>query len=382
MQVLASGQQGNHLQKSSIRRGRQHFLAPSLRRVLDKISPVMPNSPFRTAFWALSLAMVLIISLTVANPRALRSFSNPNLASTADPGHHSESPSDQVFARPTQNTDSGSLASPEHVSALTSEGDRPPGVTPGVLPEPTSPYASTPIRVALADPSRSLGLEASAVPMSTVQTPHSDSWNRSESEQPLSIPVPVPEELANQSEPNARSEFQMLQQELQHLRIAVIQEELARIRQEQPQTAVPEVQAELSLIRTNLTDVNTTVERIEDTVGSHDVRLAEILTHIQPTATEPEPSQPAPVEPTYRVQPGETSQRWTFEFQQTPLPEVFQLLGDQLGWNVVWSGKIEGAFTGNFSNADPEQVFAIVLKSSGCSVDYRGNYVMVHPPSR
>lgn|GEM_PF-6462607 len=77
------------------------------------------------------------------------------------------------------------------------------------------------------------------------------------------------------------------------------------------------------------------------------------------------------------VRPGNTPKTWTFHFNKTPLPIVLRLLGDQAGSSILVEPEIDGTFTGEFFDADPAQVLAMVVKAHRFSVSRRGGYLLI-----
>lgn len=78
-----------------------------------------------------------------------------------------------------------------------------------------------------------------------------------------------------------------------------------------------------------------------------------------------------------RASESDVKERWNFEFKQAPVDEVLVMLGEHAGTGVIVEPGITGTFTQTFTNADPQQAFARVIKTFGLGVDLRGDYIFV-----
>ncbi|SFI40457.1 hypothetical protein SAMN05421753_108232 [Planctomicrobium piriforme] len=81
------------------------------------------------------------------------------------------------------------------------------------------------------------------------------------------------------------------------------------------------------------------------------------------------------------VQPGSRADTWSFRFEETPLPVVLKLLASRSGSAVIVDPSVSANFTGQFADTDPAQALAVVVKTHRLSVSRRGNYLLIgHRP--
>jgi len=73
----------------------------------------------------------------------------------------------------------------------------------------------------------------------------------------------------------------------------------------------------------------------------------------------------------------EDPQRWNFRFHDSPLPSVFKVLAEYQGYTVILDQELAGRYSGEFVNAEPAQVFAILVKTHNCRVSRRGNVLLL-----
>jgi len=74
----------------------------------------------------------------------------------------------------------------------------------------------------------------------------------------------------------------------------------------------------------------------------------------------------------------EDPQRWNFRFQDSQLQKVFKVLAEYQGCTVILDEELSGRqYSGEFMNAEPAQVFAILVKTYHCRVSRRGNVLLL-----
>jgi len=94
------------------------------------------------------------------------------------------------------------------------------------------------------------------------------------------------------------------------------------------------------------------------------------------------PSEPAPAvemsnDPSMSITTGLSPKRWNFRFRDTQIESVFKTLGQYQGYTVVVEDGLSGTYTGQFLEADPAQAFAVLVKSRNCRVSRRGNIILL-----
>jgi hypothetical protein len=321
----------------------------------------MSTTPFRTAFWALGLALAMTIILLVPSPQRIRSalrahrqlphqrtllaaLPRPNSvtkssAAKANQARHIERESEldlPPVAAPSDNVSKDSVVEtsvseiPTMESTARSEAPE--------MPEPVPLPAS--VRVASADLTAPLGLTGSPTERATATT-KAELPNPEEA----SISIPVPEPVSHSQ---ADSDFP------------------------QPEPRLPPPMPRVLA---------------EHMTGPAPAAMATMNTFPPPF---PEPSQPPPGEkkalflqtrehPAEKPSPAEPppARRYSFQFEATPIAEVLREIGSQAGWSVIVDPTVQGRYTGEFFDADPAQVFALIVKSYNCSVHRRGAFLLI-----
>lgn len=79
------------------------------------------------------------------------------------------------------------------------------------------------------------------------------------------------------------------------------------------------------------------------------------------------------------VLPGSQAGRFNFRFRNAPLQDALQLIGDQYNMTVVVHSDVEGTYTGELKNIDPQIAVSIILKVNRLSLGNRGNVILVRP---
>jgi len=276
-------------------------------------------TPFRAAFWALGLAFTMTMVLLVPNPnkirQALRAQRNPPLL-----------PYERVLlARLDQEA-----SSEEDV-----ESEKAPAVSAVAPPEIRKPAPETPkdeprqpVRVASADPSATLGLDPAA----------------EVSPAPVSKPAPMPvasePAVSVKAAPAASSDDSALSIPVPDPMHSHPATPVAGQSGTVPAPFPP------ATVRDEAPEVAAAARELMTSYG------AEVL-------------------------PGSSPHRWTFRFEDTPLPVVLKTLAGRGGSSVVIDPGITGSFTGQFADSDPLQAFALVIKSHRFTVNRRGSYLLI-----
>lgn len=226
---------------------------------------------------------------------------------------------------------------PAEVDESTSEEDENDDATETVTSEPPVPRReSSPVRVANADPTASIGYEPAPAAMEKRLALPVVAQPEPSSVPPLDIPVPEP---------------------VSHDTPA---KTLTRI-SEAPATA-PQPLA-----------VATTQAAIAPPPFPGGSSPAESTVSITSPITPEELSDDESIS----ITTGSQSKRWNFRFNNSQLENVFKVLGRYQGYTVVIDEELRGSYTGQFLDADPAQAFAVIVKSHDCSVSRRGNILML-----
>jgi hypothetical protein len=308
----------------------------------------MSTTPFRTAFWALGLALAMTVILLVPSPQRIRSalrahrqLPHQKTLFAALPRPHRLTRHAVPAARKQA---SQHEAKPEHSAPLAAAAVervaevpvKHPAIAEPVVAKkqstPETPAAPEPVplpipvRVASADLTAPLGL--TTAPREAPRTSKSDS---ARSEDSTSLSIPVPEPLAHsQREMEAPKPLPVLAPPMP----PVLAERIPV-----PESGAPVV-AEKKIVPAPFPEV----------AGPPAEKLAAA----------------APV-----------SGRYSFQFEATPIADVLREIGQQAGWSVIVDPAVQGRYTGEFLDADPAQVFALVVKSYNCSVHRRGAFLLI-----
>jgi len=320
----------------------------------------MSTTPFRTAFWALGLALAMTLLLGIPSPQRIKLAMHSKKDAQKQPFFHvladifkPRKASGTLKAAPTAIAQAAPVAKPAAAPVEPAPVKSTPAPTAPVIarqeaPEMPAP-AVAPVRIAAANPSFPLGMpESNSTSMS------------SQPEAPLPIQqtprnIPVPEPMRVRESVNASTQTELveLKQELLRLQVAMLQRDLKESQKAPP---MPESVA-----------VKAPVKAEEP----------QSLTVAEPSISQA--SRVTPAIPGVIAIPGTDPQRKTFRFNDVPLATVFKTLGEEAGWQVVVSADVSGNYSGEFVNADPAQAFAVVLRANNLTHNRRGNYFLISP---
>ncbi len=277
----------------------------------------MPNIPFRVAFWALCVAFAMLVTLSVINPSNMRANA---YAQRSKPVAIPDWKSVEQAPEPTLFAEAEPTLAPEYASSTMQVAKLEPD------PEPTLAQPEVPIMVTSAhgDFRRDVGgLYPVEEDRKTVMVPEPHDLEMNSF---ADIAPPVPNEVvAAPTIPEYATDEPtgvLLQQ------MASIQSDLAS----------------LKAVALNTPGLSTLT--VED-------------------------------ERNFFISESDQKGRWTFEFQETELRDALRALGEQIGWTVVVASGVEGTVNSEFIDVDPEQAFAVLVKSNHCSVSRRGDYILI-----
>jgi len=330
-------------------------------RALIRNDVVMPNAPFQVAFWALLFALGTIITISVTDPNGMP------LTALTQPKPNVDSENPTVSNAEPMLADVNTIQSESAPAAESFQPTLDPAYANTFPTEPIPQPRSTPIQVASADPNARLNLAPTEKQPTGLEpivdsplAPHPVPDERIAINIP--VPIPVPEMYRNQNqEPTPEHAVPSEERVATLVAQAVnIDEWSARIAQRQQSSfdqLSEKIDTNVASLRSDISDLKAATESVEEptieTNSSIDVSIS----------------------------PGETEGQWTFEFQKADLPDVFRTLGQHAGWAVVVSPEVQGKLTATFSDANPEQAFAVVVKNHQCTVNRRGDYILVSPRS-
>lgn len=331
----------------------------------------MSSTPFRAAFCALGLAFAMTVLLIVPNPNKIRNALRAQrekpllphermlLAANAEKGKTQEVESAEDEVRPTRRSIRSErlMASSEPIAkpaaapveepsvalfAEPSESKPEPVVSESkMVAEQTAPVQpdvnivenKKPVQVASADPSAPLGLMAPAFPAAEEPASAASTIPPSAITAAKPAPPPVPKEL--------------------------------------PLTAV----APSGDSSVNIT-VPDPIQQTSRSMASAPV-TPQVFPEEKPEVTENNALDQYLATNGASVRPGVFPRTWTFQFEETPLPVVLKLLGTQSGSAIIVTPDVEGTFSGQFTDADPSQVLAMIIKAHRFTVNRRGSYLLI-----
>lgn len=358
----------------------------------------MSTSTFRTAFWVLGVAFGLTVLLVVPNPERLRFAKRAEqrqelphqatlLVQQSNPGERPAAASSSAAENPWESR-------PAPLDASLAQRNRTVGTSGPVtsLPDESlledSPQSSPPLRVASANPQATLGTppidgrlasifdrsEASEVPQWAAQpnaTTRDDHRHRSE----LEIRVPDPIEMQSPAATGSLPDETLIAPSIS-----------------QSHGPVPSATGTIGDPWRSPDPVDTQSSTVRAPASSAaGLRIAATPTSSQnrtPTLSKQQEYELQRSAISWRTEPrieivtGDEFGTWTFRFDNAPLPHVLQALGDYAGRPVVVSPQLQGRYTGEFLNADPMQLLAILIRLHDCSVDRCGKYFVVESRQR
>lgn len=77
------------------------------------------------------------------------------------------------------------------------------------------------------------------------------------------------------------------------------------------------------------------------------------------------------------IRPGERPATWSYRFEDAPIASVLNVLAEHSGSTIILDPNVAGDFSGQFTDADPMQVLAMVIKSRQYTVSRRGTYLLI-----
>lgn len=323
----------------------------------------MSSTPFRTAFWSLGLACALTLLLALPNPQnvrlALRDAARPpgasaQLAETQTPRPAPVSPVDD----PPSSATGIRIASANPAQPLGIDAPAPPSLSPSVaaITGPTQPAASLAPPMSLPSFAESPSVLAQTAPA----PPSPGPWEATGSER--NIPVPDPAGL--QDRRPETSDKPQLDDPWGPLPAAPLARTARPLPpQNDPATASPP----------NALSIAEAPPSAED----RSIRPAPDRPDFPPLNPPIHVAAPTPAQELIEFTPAESDGRWNIRFRQVPLETLLTTLGQRAGWNVLIDGELADRCSGEFRDIDPGQAFAVMLKLHRCTVNRRGQSLLV-----
>lgn len=344
------------------------------------LTTAMPNTAFRISFWVLLVATSALITLALSHSRT---FWNPQIAQAEAPLFQRQPNPQPVDVSPVMVAQEPTLAAqpvPESVTDI----EPTVAVSESLEPIPDARFehaAKPPVMVASADPDGPIYFEAPERESTPVAEFAGDAAGDA-----ISIHVPSPFVQGSPEEstavvaakPEALPQLQHDLEPIEHEPLLELTKMLYELRDHQKQ-GIEDVRtavlANVESIREELGEIRRVQLETNEEAKAAKLEAQAVRQEVTAAQETPQPSVRTPQNIT--LTSGESEGRWTIAFDEADLTEVFTSLGQLCDWNIVVSPDVAGTFSGEFANADPEQAFAVVIKSQQLSVDRRGNYVMV-----
>ncbi|WP_437190672.1 hypothetical protein [Planctomicrobium sp. SH527] len=356
----------------------------------------MTTTPFRAAFWAMSLACLMTAVLVFPNPNKIRAalraqrtappllpYERSLLARAELELEEVEEEIDEeevapqiaeVQPKPAPAPKEVTPQPEKMVAATPVETPKPaPEPTPAPAAEPAPAVAQSvpvPVQVALANTTAPFGLMAPVQP-------------QAEAPQPAQ-PATVPEA------PTTVLPFPAPQADTPLIAGPISSSQSAAMTLPEPWTlpiAEKRVDAPINIM---------VPDPLHQATPSQPVAEPKWASVQAPSTLEPNPFEPTPfrrspsqmtVEPSVAVttKPHLTSEviqgglpgKFTFRFNNAPLHEVLRMIGEQGGSQVVVDASIQGNFTGELSDIDPALALGMVVKANRFTVNRRGNFLLI-----
>lgn len=370
----------------------------------------MSTTPFRAAFWAMSLACLMTAVLVFPNPNKIRAalraqrtappllpfernlLARAELELEEEEEEYEEEVAPQVAeSEPTPAPAPQSSASqPEQMIAaapvMTQEPAPEPKPTPAPVvaapaaptvsepvasvPAPAAQNAPVPVKVALANTTAPLGLTAPSQPQMAESQP--------------AQPAVVPEA------PTTVLPFPAPQVDTPLLAGPIASTQSAPVALPEPWTlpvTEKRVDAPIQIM------VPDPMLQATPTLPVAEPKWASVQAR---SAIEPNPFEPTPfrrgqsqmtVEPSVAVttKPQLTSEvvqsglpgKFTFRFNNAPLHEVLRMIGEQSGSQIVVDSSITGHFSGELTDIEPALALGMVVKANRFTVNRRGNFLLI-----